>query len=157
MTSWPTARRRAHRPFDVGDVHEQIGNQDDQPATVDQTRRLLERFGGAGRPALSRFLERGDDAAPLAVARARGGTARADAIVEADETDGVALAEQQQREGGREPLGVFELGERQCARAAPLQAMERLTSRTIVARRLVSSSYWRTTHRSERAAIFQSM
>ena len=41
--------QRAHRALDVGQVHEQIGNQDDESATVDQPGGLLERVGRARR------------------------------------------------------------------------------------------------------------
>ena len=38
--------------------------------------------------------------------RARGGIDAANAVVEADETDGVALSQQQQRQRGGQPFGV---------------------------------------------------
>ena len=86
-------------------------------------RRLMMRaaccsaFRRARRLALSRFLERGDDAAPLAVSGARWHGA-SDAIVEADQADGVALSQQQQRDRRGEPLGVFEFRQ-SVGRAAP--------------------------------------
>ena len=124
------------------------------PAPRDESPRGLERFGRVRGAARARLLERRDERARHCPVRTRGGTDGAHDVVEAHEPDGVALAKKEERERRREPLGVRELGEARAA--APLHAIERLTSSTIVARRLVSSSYCFTTQRSARAAIFQS-
>jgi len=98
------------RLLDARDVHEEIGDEDDHPAPVDQTRGLLQRFGRAGGQPRTRFVERRDDPPPLP----RTGTRRdggADAVVETYEPHGIALAQEEEAERGDESLRVGELGE----------------------------------------------
>ena len=154
VTSWPAARSPRSAGSTASTIDEQIADEDDHAAPRDEPRRLPERGGEVGCAAAAGLGERGDDAPPLRRARARR-DAGADGVVEADQADRVALAQEQERERGGELLGVGALGEASAA-GAPRQSMERLTSRTMVARRLVSSSYCLTTQRSARAAIFQS-
>ena len=82
------------------DVDEQVADEDDHAAARDEPRRLAERGGEVRGAAVARLGERGDEAAPLRGAGARR-DAGADGVVEADEADRVALAEEQERERGR--------------------------------------------------------
>ena len=119
-------------------VEEQIGDENDEapaPELVDHPPE-----GRLGRGALAR-LERAEgleQPAPVGEPRARW-QRRAHRVVERDESGGVTLALEDQRERGDEPLGVGELG--QAATGSPSRPWTGSRRPRRPARRLVSSSY----------------
>jgi len=89
-------------------VDEQIGDHHHHPGARDHAGRLHERAWAVGAFPCPGVVERVDNAAPLHRA-GPGRNDRAHLVVEADEPDGVALAEQQPGYGGGDPFGVGEL------------------------------------------------
>src|SRR5690348_2839925 len=79
--------------LDLGDVHEQIRNEDDHAATIDEACGLLERSRCRGSAAGPGFFEGRDNASPLPVSGAWWHGAP-DLRVESHQPDGVALPEQ---------------------------------------------------------------
>ena len=85
----------AHRPLHFPWFHQQIGDQHDHAAAVDEPCRLRERDRRARRQARARLLERSQDAPPMTGASARRHRAT-HALVETDQAYRVALTEKQQ-------------------------------------------------------------
>ena len=100
----------SHRAFHLGDVHQQIGDQHDHAATVDEPSGLGERLGRARRESSARLLERGENSPPMSGARAWRNRAP-DTIVVSHQPHRVALPNEQERKRSREDLGVREFGQ----------------------------------------------
>ena len=106
----PRMAQSAHGRDDVFGIHEQIGDEHDHPTPRDEAPRGLERRCRVRRAPRSRLLERRHESNPLPRAHTRRHR-RAHDVIEAHETDGVALAQKQERDRRRESIGVRELGE----------------------------------------------
>jgi hypothetical protein len=102
VTRGPQPAQRAH---DRVGVHEQIGHQQHHPAPGDETGGLLESSREVGGMAARLLGERGDQPSPLSGPRTRRDT-RPDRVIEADESNGVALPEQQQAKGRHQLFAV---------------------------------------------------
>ena len=117
-TGVPAVPQELERVQRGGLVEEEIGNEDDQPASAELLDHALQRRRRGGQVTRRRGRERGD--APGASVRVapRGGRTRADGLVERPPAGGVTLPHQDQREGGGEAAGVVEFREARC-RARP--------------------------------------
>src|SRR5437868_561928 len=89
--------KSADGALDLGNIHEQIGNEHDHSPSADEPRGLLERGRRGRSTSRSLFLERSNDASPLTVARSRRHRA-SNRRVEAYEAHRIALAEEKEGE-----------------------------------------------------------